>query len=192
METNIVRGSSKAGDALAVVAAAASRSRLAPAVCYRHSDSCAVNGCSLQSGFTMIELMMVMVILAVLMGIAIPTYTSFAAKARVSECLNAAAPMKFAISEVTINMANASFPADAAAAGLNLTDMASLDYCDSAQYAATGVLTLQVDEAAVGAIGTIEMLLVPNIVGTGTIDWDCQPGATSADAMHYLPADCRS
>lgn len=192
MDRSIAWGCSKTVNTLATLGAAVRRWRPSQTVGYRRRIVCAGNDNSLQAGFTLIELMMVIVILAALMGIAIPTYTSFAIKARISECLNAAAPMKFAISEVTINMANGSFPANAAAAGLNLTDMTSLAYCDSAQYAATGVLSLQVDEAAVGADGTIEMLLVPNIVGAGAIDWDCQPGATSTDAMHYLPADCRS
>ena len=143
-------------------------------------------------GFTLIELMIVIAILAVLMAIAVPTYTTFVAKAKVSECLYNAAAMKTSISEVTMTMNNGSFPADAAAAMIEPAAMGNLDYCDAALYANTGALTLQVDEAAVGVGGTIEMVLVPAIVGNGSITWNCLPGSTSADGLRYLPASCRS
>lgn len=146
---------------------------------------------SCNQGFTLIELMIVMVILAVLMAIAVPTYNTFVARAKVSECLYNAAGMKTSITEVAMGLPLGTFPADADQALINPGAMANLDNCEAASYANTGVLTLPVDEAAVGVGGTIEMLLVPAFVGTSSISWNCQPGATSGDAMRYLPADCR-
>ena len=145
-----------------------------------------------QQGFTLIELMIVIAILAILMAIAIPTYNMYVARAKVSECLHNAAPMKLAISETTLTIANGNFPANAAAAGIDPASMATLDYCEAATYAATGVLTLPVDEAAAGATGTVEFVLVPTFTVANQITWDCQPGATSGDAMRYLPPDCRT
>jgi len=146
---------------------------------------------SRQSGFTLIELMIVISILALLMVIAIPTYSTFVVRTKVSECLSNAAPMKLAISETAMSIGNGNFPANAAAAGIDPATMATLDYCEASTYAASGVLTIAVDEAAAGATGVVEFLLVPAFVVDGHVTWDCQPGATTGEAMRYLPADCR-
>jgi type IV pilus assembly protein PilA len=146
---------------------------------------------SRQHGFTLIELMIVMAILALLMALAVPTYSTYVARAKVSECLHVAAAMKTSISEVAMGLPIGTFPADADQALINPDAMADLDYCDAGSYAASGVLTLAVNEAAVGVSGTIEMVLVPAFTGGGAITWNCQPGATSGDAIRYLPSDCK-
>jgi len=144
-----------------------------------------------QQGFTLIELMIVMGVLAILLAIALPSYNAFVARGKVSECMNNATDMKLSISETTMSMNSGAFPADATIAGIEPVKMGDLQYCDAALYANTGVLTLQVDEAAVGVTGTIEMVLVPTFAGRSII-WDCQPGATSSDALRYLPSVCRT
>lgn len=144
-----------------------------------------------QSGFTLIELMIVIAILAILMALAVPAYTTYVARAKVAECLSAAGSMKMSIGETAMGLPIGTFPADADQAGINPGAMVALEYCDAGLYANTGVLTLQVDEAAVGVGGTIEMVLVPTFAGTSSISWNCLPGGTSGEAMRYLPADCR-
>jgi type IV pilus assembly protein PilA len=145
-----------------------------------------------QQGFTLIELMIVIAILAILMAIAVPVYSIYATRAKVSECLYVAAPMKLSISEVTMTLANGNFPADAAEAVIEPANIGNLDYCEAGTYSATGELTIPVDEAAIGATGTIEMVLQPTLGPNGNITWDCLPGATSADAIIYLPSSCRN
>jgi len=145
-----------------------------------------------QSGFTLIELMIVLAILAILMALAVPAYTTYVARAKVTECLSAAGSMKMSIGETAMGLPIGTFPVDADQAGINPGAMVALEYCDAGLYANTGVLTLQVDEAAVGVGGTIEMVLVPTFNGTSSISWNCLPGATTGEAMRYLPAGCRS
>jgi len=52
-----------------------------------------------QSGFTLIELMIVIAILAVLLAIAVPQYQNYTVRAKVAEGINVAAEAKMAVSE---------------------------------------------------------------------------------------------
>ena len=72
-----------------------------------------------QQGFTLIELMIVIAILAILMALAVPTYTTYVARAKVAECLSAAGSMKMSIGQTAMTLPIGTFPADAAQAGIN-------------------------------------------------------------------------
>lgn len=55
-----------------------------------------------QSGFTLIELMIVVAIIGILAAIAVPQYQNYTNKAKFTEVVNATAPMKGAV-EICIN-----------------------------------------------------------------------------------------
>src|ERR1700730_10877408 len=72
---------------------------------------------SVQKGFTLIELMIVVAIIGILAAIALPAYSDYTVRAKVSEVMVAASACKTAVSEFL--QANAVFPSGAAAAGCN-------------------------------------------------------------------------
>ena len=145
-----------------------------------------------QAGFTLIELMIVIAILAILMAIAIPAYQDYSVRAKVSECVNAAAPLKLAVSEYAIS--EGELPSTEDEAGITSADF-DTPYCDTLTFdTATGAFTISANEAEIGgpASGeTIEMTFTPTLNASNQgVEWTCTPGSTGK--VKFLPAECRS
>jgi type IV pilus assembly protein PilA len=71
---------------------------------------------TVQKGFTLIELMIVVAIIGILAAIAIPAYQDYTIRAQVSEGMNLAAAAKAAVAETYLNRGVA--PANRTAAGM--------------------------------------------------------------------------
>lgn len=134
-------------------------------------------------GFTLIELMIVIAILGILLAIAIPAYQDYTVRAKVSECVNGAAPLKLGVSEFAIS--NAHMPANLASVGSSFTTA----FCNRTTMAAGGILNLDINEAGVGITGsdTVSITLTPNTDANNNVNWDC----SSTGATRYAPATCR-
>lgn len=50
-------------------------------------------------GFTLIELMIVIAIVAILVALAVPAYQDYLVRTKITECIAAAAPLKTSVSE---------------------------------------------------------------------------------------------
>jgi prepilin-type N-terminal cleavage/methylation domain-containing protein len=143
-----------------------------------------------QKGFTLIELMIVIAIVAILVALAVPAYQDYTIRAKVAECINGAAVAKLQISEYYETVG--SFPPDANAAG-TAAPAGNSQFCVGFGYVA-GDFDIQIDEAAIGgaAVGTtIEPNLEPFPNAQGGVDWNCNQGNTDAAAVKYLPSTCR-
>jgi len=146
---------------------------------------------NVQQGFTLIELMIVIAIVAILVALAVPAYQDYTIRAKVAECINNAAVPKLQISEYRQTVG--SFPADTNTAGIT-TNTGDTQFCDATTYDGAGVFTVNIDEAAVDSSlsPTIEATLSPTVNVDGGIDWACTRGSTTSTNYKYLPSTCRA
>ena len=140
------------------------------------------------NGFTLIELMIVIAIIAIIVALAVPAYKDFTIRAKVAECISASAPAKTSISEFKQTMGV--WPGNMAEAGL-YTGRDASEYCDYFLYNSNdggmGDFAIVVDIEGI----TIQMIMSPTMIASGSIDWTCTRGWGPAAHLKYMPASCR-
>lgn len=160
---------------------------------------------SLQKGFTLIELMIVVAIIGVLAAVALPAYQDYTARARVSEVILAASSCRTSVSETyqTINAAPAAGAAPAAVFGCNVGANPSANVANVA-VDANGVITVTAGANIAAGVNGREVELVPMQAagtakditqaahrGTPVFQWVCRPTAGNGIEARFLPATCR-
>jgi type IV pilus assembly protein PilA len=141
-------------------------------------------------GFTLIELMIVISIIAILVALAVPAYQEYNTRAKVTECMVGAAPAKLAVSEFMSTVG--SWPPDMDSAALSSGNVSK--YCSGfAGYdPSTGSFQINVNELAIyPTLGQIQPQLSPQVTSVTTIAWRCSRGATAPAELKYLPSTCR-
>ena len=142
-------------------------------------------------GFTLIELMIVIAIVAILVALAVPAYQEYTIRARITECMVGAAPAKLGISEFIST--TGTWPQDVAVAGISTNGVSK--FCDGfIGYDSTvGSFQIDVNESAIDpGLGQVQPELIPTINGVDTISWRCSYGATAPAEIKYLPSTCRN
>ena len=136
------------------------------------------------AGFTLIELMIVVAIVAVLAAIALPAYQDYVARSQVSEAFSLAGNARTAVTVYFTQ--KATYPSDNDDAGLANPASISGRYVESVTVLdGTGEIHIVLGNQASQKISgqTLEMQL--NNTG-GSLHWDC--GGLDA---RYLPSACR-
>ncbi len=140
-----------------------------------------------QSGFTLIELMIVVAIIGILAAIAIPAYQDYTIRAQVSEGLSLGDGAKTAVAEYYTNWG--SFPANNTAAGLTANTSITGKYVDQVTVT-NGVIAAQFGNDAHANISGDELQLSPiGAANNGSVEWVCKDDGNIPDK--YLPSACR-
>ena len=141
---------------------------------------------SMQKGFTLIELMIVVAIIGILAAVALPAYQDYTVRAKVSEVILAASAPKVSIAEWF--QTKGSMPPSAASAGFDTTGS---KYVKNLTYAvAANVATVTVTAQAIGGEtpdGTVLMTGTGD-TATGKVAWACTVGTMKAK---YVPSSCK-
>jgi type IV pilus assembly protein PilA len=159
---------------------------------------------SMQKGFTLIELMIVVAIIGILAAVALPAYQDYTVRAKVTEGLALAGSAKTAIAENAANAApfasgwtSPAATANVASLAINATTGAiTITYQTAIDNGATLTLT-PVDGSTAAGVA----LAAGTIPSAGSISWICKAaGSTNANTAatagtiksKYVPASCRT
>jgi len=133
---------------------------------------------SLQKGFTLIELMIVVAIIGILAAVALPAYQDYTIRAKVSELMLAASGFRTSVTE--------KYQTDGTllSAGSGLTVSLS-GKISGGSVTNGGIITIA--GAATGtSVGTVVTITLTPSVSGGTLVWSC-----AGSPQKYLPSSCR-
>ncbi|MBH6233470.1 pilin [Neisseria meningitidis] len=159
---------------------------------------------TLQKGFTLIELMIVIAIVGILAAVALPAYQDYTARAQVSEAILLAEGQKSAVTEYYLN--HGTWPGDNTSAGVATSTDIKGKYVQSVTVA-NGVITAQMASSNVNNEIKDKKLSLWAKRQNGSVKWFCgQPvtraannakddvaAATGTDKIDtkHLPSTCR-
>lgn len=147
-----------------------------------------MSGQRISAGFTLIELMIVVAIIAILAAIAIPAYQDYLIRAQVSEGMVLSSGAKAAIWDYVSNTGN--YPPSNQSAGLATNGSITGNYVSSVDVTNGVIKVLFNRPKANRAIrSSSQFLILSPVSHAGSITWNCKPSTINPK---YLPTTCRS
>ena len=162
---------------------------------------------SLQKGFTLIELMIVVAIIGILAAVALPAYQDYTVRAKVTEGLSLAGSAKTAVAENAANAAPFDNGWSAPSATKNVASVAitqstgaiTITYVSAISSGGTLILT-PVDGATTSGSALSGTSTASTIPTSGSIGWVCKSVGSTVNSNaaagtildKYVPAVCRS
>jgi len=141
---------------------------------------------TMQKGFTLIELMIVVAIIAILAAIAIPAYQDYVIRAQVSEGLALADGSKTAIAEFQTNKGY--FPPSNASAGLAVAASINGAYVTSVTNVSGLVTVVYGGTKPANTKISAKTLLLSAAGNAGSTVWKCKVGTIDPK---FVPSACR-
>ncbi|HSD44517.1 MAG TPA: pilin [Burkholderiales bacterium] len=133
---------------------------------------------TIQKGFTLIELMIVVAIIGILAAVALPAYQDYTIRAKVSELVLAASSQRTGVTE------KAQIDTVTASAGIGLT-IVTYGKITSGNVANDGVITIG-GSAASTSVGTVVTVVLTPTMSGQTVTWTCQ-----GTPAKFMPGSCR-
>lgn len=143
-----------------------------------------------QKGFTLIELMIVVAIIAILSAFALPAYQDYTIRTRVAEGLNLASSAKVAVTEYYTNFK--AWPKNNTDAGLAVPSKITGNGVESITVNENGVIEVKYKANVDGTDNLVQFSPDTATPEAGqSIVWKCKAPTTNGVKKQYLPAECR-